>query len=579
MTINYNWLDQQQTAFIVWTVIYAWYSILPFAHPVDEIIGGMGHGLMSATQPWSGHYRIQPTLYVLAHTTQFVRPGCNYINATATLSGGKYPTGTVGSNSTASAVAFTCPDDRSITIVVETGDAVSAITAHFTLTAGADPLPSRLRVWETCAGAYFVQRDDVVVDGSTGVVAVALQPQCMYTLSSAQGQSAVPAADIASPARFPMPYKDNFDSYADQGTVKYFTDQGGSFNAAPSPSGDGMALQQVVTQRPIEWGHNPDPFTIAGDSQTWANSSVSVQVWIASVSPLPPSPPNRPVFVLNTTSLQPCSGKPAQQFSLVGSQLKNLGPGNGCLGSGHSDKDFTGNRDAALVPCNVSDTSQQWSIARSLGGSGHVRLRFGGACGKTDSDGCCLNLDGGRVQAGGTLLLWECNTQPFENWIYDPSSRTIGYGDTSRGNYCVAADARVGPPEPPGPPPADVQPSATSAKVCGRIGSYSRGGSPPAGVCLLVDHTGNWFLVDGGGSSGTVREHEHVLAHGQLPGSVQPMKGWVTLAITFSGNTATATVNEATLATVDCLRWATGMVGVGSGWNQVFFDNLQVTAL
>ena len=48
-TINYNWIAQQQTAMIVWTVIYAWYSILPFAHPDPrDSIGGMGHGLMSA---------------------------------------------------------------------------------------------------------------------------------------------------------------------------------------------------------------------------------------------------------------------------------------------------------------------------------------------------------------------------------------------------------------------------------------------------------------------------------------------------------------------------------------------------
>jgi len=66
-TINYNWNEQGQQAMVVWTVIYAWYSILPFAQPDPrDPVGGMGHGLMSATEPWSGHYRIQPTLYMLA---------------------------------------------------------------------------------------------------------------------------------------------------------------------------------------------------------------------------------------------------------------------------------------------------------------------------------------------------------------------------------------------------------------------------------------------------------------------------------------------------------------------------------
>ena len=54
-TINFNWIHEQQQAMVVWTVIYAWYSILPFAHPDPrDPVGGMGHGLMSADQPWSG---------------------------------------------------------------------------------------------------------------------------------------------------------------------------------------------------------------------------------------------------------------------------------------------------------------------------------------------------------------------------------------------------------------------------------------------------------------------------------------------------------------------------------------------
>ena len=74
---------------VVWTVIYAWYSILPFAHPDPrDGVGGMGHGLMSADEPWSGHYRVMPPLYMLAHTTQFVRPGCKYVDSAAVLKGG-----------------------------------------------------------------------------------------------------------------------------------------------------------------------------------------------------------------------------------------------------------------------------------------------------------------------------------------------------------------------------------------------------------------------------------------------------------------------------------------------------------
>ena len=68
----------------------AWYSILPFAHPDPrDPVGGYGHGLMSADQPWSGHYRVMPPLYMLAHTTQLVRPGvCKYVDSASVLKGG-----------------------------------------------------------------------------------------------------------------------------------------------------------------------------------------------------------------------------------------------------------------------------------------------------------------------------------------------------------------------------------------------------------------------------------------------------------------------------------------------------------
>lgn len=313
-TINYNWIVQQQTAMVVWTVIYAWYSILPFAHPdARDPIGGMGHGLMSADQPWGGHYRIMSPLYILAHTTQYVSPGCTYIQSDQVMGGGLV-------NNSASMVAFACEKQRTVTIVVETSESGGHpaepvyLAAKVSLPVWAATGPLHLR--ETCENSWFkakdelltVERDEMAPEGQHGdaaatvSVTATLQPHCVYTISTATGQSKVPAASpaIPPPKRFPFPYKDTFDGhgYKDQGTVKYFTDQGGSFNAAVVPSSvsgtettsGGMALQQVVDTRPIEWGHNPDPVTIAGDI-TWSNYSISAACRIGSISPLPAGPP------------------------------------------------------------------------------------------------------------------------------------------------------------------------------------------------------------------------------------------------------------------------------------------------
>ena len=73
----------------------------------------------------------------------------------------------------------------------------------------------------------------------------------------------------------------------------------------------------------------------------------------------------------------------------------------------------------------------------------------------------------------------------------------------------VSAKAMIGSksPLPPtleaaGPPPpaptSKTQPSPTAVKLCGRIGTYSRGGSPPNGYCLIVDDSGSWYLSNGG---------------------------------------------------------------------------------
>ena len=59
-----------------------------------------------------------PPLYMLAHTTQFVRPGCKYVDSSAVLKGGLLDSpGTTGYNMSASMVAFVCEDDKTFTMV------------------------------------------------------------------------------------------------------------------------------------------------------------------------------------------------------------------------------------------------------------------------------------------------------------------------------------------------------------------------------------------------------------------------------------------------------------------------------
>ena len=58
---------------------------------------------------------------MLAHTTQFVHPGCKYVDSSAVLKGGLLDSpGTAGYNMSASMVALVCEDDKTFTLVRNT---------------------------------------------------------------------------------------------------------------------------------------------------------------------------------------------------------------------------------------------------------------------------------------------------------------------------------------------------------------------------------------------------------------------------------------------------------------------------
>ena len=266
-TINRNYVLQNQTAMVVWNLIYSWYSILPFAHPdARDPVAGMGHGLMTAAEPWSGHYKLQPPLYAMMHTTQFTEPAsCRYLDNEAVTD-----QGWLDPANASTMVVFDC--GTWITIVVETSglnQSLGGVSVSLKL----QHLPARLAtaaasgfdLWRTCEGGLFQRVGaSVPVDmfaSSGSVPALTFLPRCIYTLvsTSARRGAAIPTnRTVPASASFPKRYSDTFDGYADQQTVKYFTDESGSFNAAkPPPGAGGMVLEQAVTMPPIQgawWG-------------------------------------------------------------------------------------------------------------------------------------------------------------------------------------------------------------------------------------------------------------------------------------------------------------------------------------
>jgi len=260
--INRNYAAGKVTATVFWPIISAMYDNLPY----DDI------GLIKSNQPWSGHYVVTPSVWVMAHTAQFTQPGWQYLDSAC----GFFSSDTTGAHG--SYVTLRSPDRKNFSLIIETVQAKSPETVHFTV-AG---FPRRkLHLWTTDLTSsdpaqWFVHQSDIVA--VNGKFSLDLQPGRMVTVTTTIGQSKGTAVPPAS-APFNLPYADDFKSYAPGHLAKYFSDMYGAFETAPCDGGrSGICLSQLVPREPIAWKRTDGrPFTILGNLD-WTNYTVSTDV-------------------------------------------------------------------------------------------------------------------------------------------------------------------------------------------------------------------------------------------------------------------------------------------------------------
>jgi hypothetical protein len=208
-----------------------------------------------------------------------------------------------------------------ITIVVETSGLTTALNTVLQFqNLSSEFKPDAFNVWRTCEGSYFKDIGPVTVGsaGATASVTMTFLPECIYTLVSAttmapRGAPITPNHPIPPHAAFPTVWSDDFDNYADQAVVKYFTDEAGSFNAAKPPSTTevgaavtGMVFEQAVPMHPINgrWWGNSEPYTLLGDSQNWTDMTITCAVMVTPAAP-------------NATLLPNATLMPAPSFARV----------------------------------------------------------------------------------------------------------------------------------------------------------------------------------------------------------------------------------------------------------------------
>jgi glycosyl hydrolase family 59/glycosyl hydrolase family 59 (putative galactocerebrosidase) len=244
--MNHEYVDSGITAFINWPAAYAWYPTVQM----------QGSGLLKANEPWSGHYQLGPTLWTVAQTAQFTRPGWRYLDAASGYldGGGTY-------------VTLRSPGPRpQYTTVFETTAATAPQSVRLT---GGSGRP--LHRWSTTLAStdpadWFTRGADVPPGH-----AVTLEPGTVTTLTTLpRGRARLPEAPVSHP--MPLPYRENFDSYRPSATPRLFADMEGAFEV-----GRCRCLQQVVTTPPIKWSRVASPLTLVGDNR-WTDYTVSGQL-------------------------------------------------------------------------------------------------------------------------------------------------------------------------------------------------------------------------------------------------------------------------------------------------------------
>jgi hypothetical protein len=131
-------------------------------------------------------------------------------------------------------------------------------------------------------------------------------------------------------------------------------------------------------------------------------------------------------------------------------------------------------------------------------------------------------------------------------------------GDETWTDYTVSADIRFL--------------SDSPAVIMGRIDSsdvFRQEKAPwPSGYILQVKPDGSWELI-----SSTYKQPTAIYATGSTNLN---NRQWHRFALTFLGTTVTASLDGKTLASVEATAHSHGMIGLGTEWNHVQFDNLSV---
>lgn len=281
--LNQNYVNGFMTSTISWNLIASYYRALPYSRC----------GLMTADEPWSGHYVVESPIWVTAHTTQFSEIGWSYL---------RHGFGVQKLDSGGSYVTLVSPDRQQITIVIETMThdhsvcirpdlppyMVEAQQATFQLV-GNLSLVEELHVWKTQLN--FDGKPSTLFESQPsvkpfdGIFTLILYPDQLYTLTSisrgSKGQHL--PAPVSKP--FPLPYSDDFEGYVEYSEAFNFVPQSGVWEVRQTDDlTHGKVNRQVVLHDPIYWCNTgPSTMNVGGNAE-WANVRLRLDAMVPLVN-------------------------------------------------------------------------------------------------------------------------------------------------------------------------------------------------------------------------------------------------------------------------------------------------------
>jgi len=281
--LNQNYVNGYMTSTISWNLIASYYPQFPYG----------GDGLMTAYEPWSGHYVVESPIWITSHTTQFTSIGWYYL---------RHGFGVQKLDHGGSFVTLTDENHEHITIVIETMThnhsvcirpslpeyTVVAQHADFQLKESLSNIQN-LMVWKTKLGfdgkstTLFEQQSPIQLHN--GTFSLHLYPDEVYTLTTLtvghHGSHSPPPASKP----FPLPYHDDFEKYNIGEEADHYAPQAGVWEVhQTNDAGHSKVNRQVVLSDPIYWCSTGNSTINIGGDYSWSDIQVQVDVFVPSVN-------------------------------------------------------------------------------------------------------------------------------------------------------------------------------------------------------------------------------------------------------------------------------------------------------